>query len=122
MEELELVVQNLETAFKEQQQECYRTSQNAVQSVSDVQKTIDLIRKQVGQRNAIFRKCRELHQTDPSLNSGMYWIDPDGQGIGDDPIYVECDMTTGSCNYIVCIIPASLLFFILFRKNGCPSR
>ncbi|KAK4011383.1 hypothetical protein OUZ56_020497 [Daphnia magna] len=26
----------------------------------------------------------------------MYWIDPDGQGVGDDPIYVFCNMTTGS--------------------------
>ena len=27
--------------------------------------------------------------------SGMYWIDPDGVGIGEDSIYVYCDMTTG---------------------------
>ncbi len=25
----------------------------------------------------------------------MHWIDPDGQGVGDDPIYVYCDMTSG---------------------------
>jgi hypothetical protein len=41
------------------------------------------------------RTCRELHATDPSLPSGMQWIDPDGQGLGDDPIYVYCDMTSG---------------------------
>ena len=41
------------------------------------------------------RTCRELRATDPSLNSGMHWIDPDGQGVGDDPIYVYCDMATG---------------------------
>jgi hypothetical protein len=31
----------------------------------------------------------------PSLQSGMHWIDPDGQGVGDNPIYVYCDMTSG---------------------------
>ncbi len=41
------------------------------------------------------RTCRELQATDPSLSSGMHWIDPDGQGVGDDPIYVYCDMTSG---------------------------
>jgi hypothetical protein len=41
------------------------------------------------------RTCRELHASDPSLPSGMHWIDPDGQSVGDDPIYVYCDMTSG---------------------------
>jgi hypothetical protein len=47
-------------------------------------------------RSAIPRTCREAHLADPSLDSGMRWIDPDGQGVGDDPIYVHCDMTTGT--------------------------
>ncbi len=42
------------------------------------------------------RTCREVRAVDPSLGSGMHWIDPDGQGVGDDPIYVYCDMTTGN--------------------------
>ena len=25
----------------------------------------------------------------------MYWIDPSGQGICDDPIYVDCNMISG---------------------------
>ncbi len=41
------------------------------------------------------RTCREVRAADPSLSSGMHWIDPDGQGVGDDPIYVYCDMTKG---------------------------
>ncbi|XP_046645838.1 uncharacterized protein LOC124336182 [Daphnia pulicaria] len=46
------------------------------------------------------RTCRELQATDPSLSSGMHWIDPDGQGVGDDPIYVYCDMTSGSTSIL----------------------
>jgi hypothetical protein len=40
--------------------------------------------------------CRELRATDPSsLPFGMHWIDPDGQGVGDDSIFVYCNMTSG---------------------------
>ena len=46
-------------------------------------------------KSGIPRTCRELRAANPSLASGMQWIDPDGQGIGDDPIYVYCDMSTG---------------------------
>jgi hypothetical protein len=46
-------------------------------------------------RSGIPRTCRELRASNPSLSSGMQWIDPDGQGIGDDPIFVYCDMSTG---------------------------
>jgi hypothetical protein len=42
------------------------------------------------------RTCREIRSNDLSLPSGMYWIDPDGQGVGDDAIFVHCDMTTGN--------------------------
>lgn len=51
---------------------------------------------QFATKNAMFRTCSEARTADPSLTSGMYWIDPDGQGIGDDPIHVNCDMTTGT--------------------------
>jgi hypothetical protein len=46
-------------------------------------------------KNGIPRTCKELRAIDPSLSSGMHWIDPDGQGVGDNPIYVYCDMTSG---------------------------
>ena len=32
---------------------------------------------------------------DASLMSGRYWIDPDGNGAGDDPIQVACEKTRG---------------------------
>jgi hypothetical protein len=43
-----------------------------------------------------FRTCHEIRLEDPTLPSGMYWIDPDGNGIGDFPISVYCNMTTGN--------------------------
>ena len=42
------------------------------------------------------KTCWEAHVADHSLESGMYWIDPDGSGRGDEPIYVYCNMTTGT--------------------------
>jgi hypothetical protein len=53
------------------------------------------INRKVAGKSAMVRTCRELRATDPTLTSGMYWIDPDGQGVGEDPINVYCDMTTG---------------------------
>ena len=50
----------------------------------------------IGKSASFPRTCRELRSYDPSLNSGMHWIDPDGQGVGDDPIYVYCDMAKGT--------------------------
>ncbi len=61
-------------------------------------KSIENYRQNVNQSNGksgIPRTCRELRAANPSLSSGMQWIDPDGQGIGEDPIYVYCDMSTG---------------------------
>ena len=41
------------------------------------------------------RSCSEIKSANPDLDSGMYWIDPDGQDVGDDPIEVHCDMSSG---------------------------
>ena len=41
------------------------------------------------------KSCQELAQKGTSL-SGMYNIDPDGDGIGQDPIQVYCDFETNS--------------------------
>ena len=46
-------------------------------------------------QKSIHRTCHEMRTADAFLMSGFYWIDPDGQGAGDDPINVYCDMTTG---------------------------
>ncbi len=46
-------------------------------------------------KGGIPRSCHEARLADPSLSTGVYWIDPDGQGVGDDPIQVNCDMSSG---------------------------
>ncbi len=73
-------------------------------------KSIENYRQNVIQssgKSGIPRTCRELRAANPSLSSGMQFIDPDGQGIGDNPIFVYCDMSTGK--YFV--------LFIYFFKN-----
>ena len=52
------------------------------------------------QQVAIHRTCHEARAANPSLPSGLYWIDPDGQGVGDDPINVFCDMTSGTAEHM----------------------
>lgn len=42
------------------------------------------------------RTCHEARNTDPTLVSGLHWIDPDGTNVGDSPIQVYCDMTSGT--------------------------
>ena len=54
---------------------------------------------QLSGKSGIPRTCRELRAANPSIASGMQWIDPDGQGIGDDPIYVYCDMSSGKLRH-----------------------
>ncbi|KAK4004506.1 hypothetical protein OUZ56_006240 [Daphnia magna] len=58
------------------------------------------IARQLSGRSGIPRTCLEAHLIDPSLSSGKYWIDPDGQGVGDAPIYVYCDMTSGTTSVL----------------------
>jgi Fibrillar collagen C-terminal domain len=51
---------------------------------------------------ALYRSCEELRSVHPE--SGSYWIDPDGVSIGDPPIFVQCNMTTGFSRFIHCNI------------------
>ena len=63
--------------------------------------------KSSSERALTARTCDELRANDPTLTSGMYYIDPDGQGAGDNAIYVYCNMDTGSIVSILSIV----LFF-----------
>lgn len=86
LEALELKVQQQETLLIALQKQC--------PTANGASKTV-LIDSQLAGRSAFPRTCREVRTANLSLSSGMYWIDPDGQDVGDDPIYVYCDMTKG---------------------------
>ena len=45
-------------------------------------------------RDFLPRSCYELKATNPSAQSGLYFIDPDGQINGDDAVQAYCDMDT----------------------------
>ena len=49
----------------------------------------------LGANDFVRRSCQEIFNFNPSLPSGMYWIDPDGQGVGDAPMVAHCDFETG---------------------------
>lgn len=77
-----------------------------------------------GKSAAIPRTCREVRISNPALASGMYWIDPDGQGVGDDPISVYCDMTSGKIFLYLTIVTITLdflKFVILLGFKGSTS-
>ena len=103
LEELESMVIGLKwkvTGLEEtlQQQELLiKELQKERQSTESIPNNLALnFEPSMGKSATFSRMCRELRASDPSLTSGMHWIDPDGQGVGDDPIYVYCDMTNGT--------------------------
>jgi hypothetical protein len=56
--------------------------------LSQVHQQIDKnnLLNEVGSKGGIPRSCREVRLADPSLPTDVYWIDPDGQDVEDDPI------------------------------------
>jgi len=57
--------------------------------LSQVHQQLDknnLLNKYVGSKGGIPRSCHEVRLADPSLPTDVYWIDPDGQDVEDDPI------------------------------------
>ena len=46
--------------------------------------------------SATLRNYKEIGFEGVPIKSGHYWIDVDGQGVGERPIYVYCNMTDGS--------------------------
>ncbi|KAI9557797.1 hypothetical protein GHT06_014546 [Daphnia sinensis] len=95
-EQLEAKIVDLET--KVGQLEAIVEKQDSLLAVlkkghKPLKENIDI--NQHRRQNATLRTCHEIHVANPSYPSGMYWIDPDGQGIGDPPIHVYCGMEEG---------------------------
>lgn len=85
---LESRIQQLESVFVSmfpREKETITTHQTSVQN------SFENRPKSIG----MARTCAELRAADPSVSSGLHLIDPDGQGVGDSPISVYCNMTTG---------------------------
>ncbi len=100
MKVIQLEAKNVQLEVKIQEQERILTSLLEPAELPDsTDSKLFPVKKEISIRSTgksgIPRTCRQLQATDPSLSSGMHWIDPDGQGVGDDPIYVYCDMTSG---------------------------
>ncbi|XP_057370159.1 uncharacterized protein LOC130691262 [Daphnia carinata] len=90
-------VELLETKVQEQDdllKKCQAGTSDAIGSLRNVEES-NLKRAVLNPKT-----CLEARTADPSLESGMFFIDPDGQGRGDDPIYVYCNMTTGSTSVL----------------------
>lgn len=71
------------------------------------------------------RTCFDARELNPALPSGFYWIDPDGESIGEDPINVFCNMTSGSVFFLIFNVNTQLqvhLFIFLIRLNIHRSR
>ena len=67
-----------------------------------------------GMSKLMGRSCAEARAMDPALPSGDYYVDPDGVNIGDDPISVYCDMSTGIKLHIIHKILQHVLMFLLY--------
>jgi hypothetical protein len=100
---VQLEAKNLQLETKVQEQEKILTFllQTTEQPISaDVSNLLPNNRhaaiRSTGKMSEIPRTCRELRAADPTLPSGMYWIDPDGdEEGGDESISVYCDITSG---------------------------
>jgi hypothetical protein len=110
---LEEKISRLELALKVQRE---------THSESALLKTEKEIGRQVAGKSAMPRTCQDARSADPSLSSGMYWIDPDGQGVGDAPIQVYCDMASGKKKRATTQFDRNRNFFIrLVLKKGSTS-
>ena len=87
--QLETKVNKLEAAEVQLEHTLHSTLRNQRSNVAIESQSTE------NKESTVYRTCQELRSNDPLLPSGIHPIDPDGQGAGDGPIYVYCNMTTG---------------------------
>lgn len=63
--------------------------------IAELERSVASAVKPPNGRAYVARTCDDIRANDPTLSSGMYYVDPDGQGVGDAAIYVYCNMETG---------------------------
>lgn len=88
----------------EHQESVLTTLQNEQENTTPMAPDSVEIDHPIVKNNPIFRTCYEMNEANPLLDSGMYWIDPDGIGIGDDAFTVYCNMTSGKFSTEVCYL------------------
>ena len=97
MSDLQEIVQRQELKIAELESRIAEPSKS-----NDAQRSLE--------KMALYRSCEELRSAEPNSGSGGYWIDPDGVSSGDPPIFVQCDMTTGSNCFIHAIFFTDFVF------------
>ena len=97
MEKLRIKVELLEIKVQQQDRHLHEhaTRYRISREIEDTTSPNLVSEENQIKRNSDPKTCWEAHVADRSLDSGMFWIDPDGSGRGDEPIYVYCNMTTG---------------------------
>ncbi len=73
--------------------------------------------KQLENKAVVPRTCEDVLSLDPTSTSGYYYIDPDGSGSGDAPIYVYCDMNSSKRTFIASLNDARNHFFPFAGKT-----
>jgi len=90
----ELKIESHEVKINSQQEEIDQLKKRNSELIEEKKNQFVQAGNDVISRDFLPRSCFELKATNPTAQSGVYSIDPDGQ-IGADPsIQVYCDMTT----------------------------
>jgi len=95
------LVKQHEIKINSQQEEIDQLKRKNAEFIEEKKNQLIQAGDDVTSRDFLPRSCFELKATNPSAQSGVYSIDPDGQIGADQPIQVYCDMTTRNILLII---------------------